>query len=314
MSTTPRWDSGDRLGAALHTLRMTGIFYCRSELTAPWGLGMPGFAHCMWFHAVTAGACTIAGDGLPPLALAAGDLALVPHGRGHRVYGDPCAETPDVRDLPQEMLTPCYSQLRHGGGGAATTLVCGVVRLDHPTAADLVAQLPPVVRVRGEDAPHRAWMDDTLRFMAAEARTLRPGGDTILTRLADILVIQALRTWIETDPTARTGALGALADERLGAAMSAVLAQPGADWDVDGLARRAGMSRSAYAARFSAVVGEGPMEWVTRVRMQVALAALREGASHVGELAGRLGYRSEAAFSRAFKRVHGFPPGATRAT
>ena len=148
--------------------------------------------------------------------------------------------------------------------------------------------------------------------MAAEAREPRLGGEAVITRLADILVIQALRTWLETDPGARTGWLGALRDEQIGTAIALIHADPARDWTVESLARELAMSRSAFAARFTALVGEPAIAYVTRWRMQVAVAALRDERATVGELAGRLGYRSEAAFARAFKRETGMPPGAVR--
>jgi AraC-like DNA-binding protein len=187
-------------------------------------------------------------------------------------------------------------------------LVCGAVRFDHPAARDLVAILPPVVHV---DAGSER-IQGALRLMAAEARALRPGGEAIITRLADILVIQAIRAWMDTDPAARTGWLGALQDPQIGRALALIQRDPARDWTVASLARELAMSRSAFAARFTELVGEPAMQYVTRWRMNVAFDALRDGGATVGELAARLGYRSEAAFARAFKRVVGLPPGAVR--
>jgi AraC-like DNA-binding protein len=146
----------------------------------------------------------------------------------------------------------------------------------------------------------------------AEARELRPGGEAVITRLGDILVIQAIRSWIETDPAARTGWLGALQDPQIGHAISLIHREPARDWTVASLADELAMSRSAVAARFTELVGEHAMQYVTRWRMQVAVSSLREEGATVAQLASRLGYRSEAAFARAFKRVIGLPPGAMR--
>ena len=154
-------------------------------------------------------------------------------------------------------------------------------------------------------------MQGTLSLMAAEARELRPGGEAVITRLADILVIQAVRSWIETDPAARTGWLGALQDPQIGHAITLIHADPARAWSVASLADELAMSRSAFAARFTELMGEPVMQYVTRWRMHVAGDELAQGAT-VGQLAGRLGYASEAAFARAFKRVTGTPPGAVR--
>jgi AraC-like DNA-binding protein len=153
-----------------------------------------------------------------------------------------------------------------------------------------------------------------LRLMAAEAGELRPGGEAVITRLGDILVIQAIRAWMESDPAAQTGWLGALQDPQIGRAISLIQRDPARDWTVASLADEVAMSRSAFAARFTELVGEPVMRYVARWRMHVAVAALKEEGATVGELADRLGYRSEAAFSRAFKRIIGVSPGAVRRT
>ena len=155
-------------------------------------------------------------------------------------------------------------------------------------------------------------MPSVLRLMASEASELRPGGEAVITRLGDILVIQAIRAWIESDPAAQRGWLGALQDPQIGRAISYIHRDPARNWTVASLAHELAMSRSAFAARFTELVGEPAMQYVTRWRMQVAVAALKEEGATVGELADRLGYQSEAAFSRAFKREYGMPPAAWR--
>lgn len=310
-----RWEPVDPLGEALHFLRMSGTFYCRSELTAPWGLALPAMPGCLWFHVVTSGRASLVGgvdDPSDDVVLQPGDLALIPHGAGHRLASASGVATPRLEDLAEEKVSERYGVLRHGGGGTPTTLICGVVRFDHPAAHHLVSLLPPRIHVEPSEAHDAEWMQSTLRLMAAEARTLRPGGETVITRLADILVIQAIRSWMRSDPAARTGWLGALHDEQIGRALTLVHRDPVRAWTVASLAAEVAMSRSAFAARFTELVGEPAMHYVTRWRMQVARAALREEGAAIGELAGRLGYQSEAAFSRAFKRVTGVSPGAVR--
>jgi AraC-like DNA-binding protein len=306
------WAPTDPLGEALHFLRMDGAFYCRSELTAPWGMTMMPMPGYIWFHVVTSGRFWLeAGTGEPAL-LQAGDLGLVPHGEGHVLRSEPGVEVPGVLDLEREAVSDRYEILRHGGGGAPTTLICGAVRFDQPAARNLVEILPPLMHVEPAGSPELEWMQSTLRLMGAEAKELRPGGEAIITRLGDILVVQAIRSWIETDPASRSGWLGALQDHQIGRAIALIHRDPARDWTVAALADELAMSRSAFAARFSELVGEPAMQYVTRWRMQVAVNALREEGATVGELASRLGYRSEAAFARAFKRVIGAPPGAIK--
>jgi AraC-like DNA-binding protein len=312
MSSPDPWPTADPLGEALHFLRMNGAFYCRSELTAEWGLTVPPLEDHLWFHVVTAGGGWLETEEAEPRFLRPGDLGLVPHGRGHAVRSAPGVPAPGILELEREQVSDRYELLAHGEGGARTTLICGAVRFDHPGAGNLVASLPATIYVEASSSPQAEWLQSTLRLMAAEARELRPGGEAVITRLGDILVIQAIRAWIETDPAARTGWLGALQDRHIGRAISLIHRDPAREWTVASLARELAMSRSALAARFTELVGEPVMQYVTRWRMHLALSTLREEGVTVGELASRFGYRSEAAFSRAFKRVVGVPPGAVR--
>jgi AraC-like DNA-binding protein len=292
---------------------MSGVFYCRTEATAPWALEMPAFAECLSFHVVTEGGCWLGVEGADPLYLRAGDLALVPHGRGHELSSE-LGLVPGGRvdQLPQQLISEHYSILRHGGGGAPCTLVCGVVSFSDPAAQQLIRLLPPIIHTDGSTAPSRTWIGDTLGLMAAEMGHLRPGGEAVTTRLADILVIQSIRAWMERDPASRTGWLGALQDGQIGQALVAVHRQPGRAWTVAAMAKEAAMSRSAFAARFTQLVGEPALQYVTRWRMNVAMARLKQGRTTVRELATHFGYASEAAFSRAFKRVIGVSPGRIR--
>ena len=302
----------DPIGEALHFLRMNGAFYCRSELTAPWGLTMPPMPGYVWFHVPTTGSLGIEPPDGDSVELGVGELALVPHGQGHALFSEPGAPTPNVLDLDRELISDRYELLRHGGGGAPMTLICGAVRFDHPAARTLVEILPAVIHIDANSPSRGEWLESALRLMATEARELRPGGEAVITRLGDILVIQAIRSWIETDPAARTGWLGALQDDQIGRAISLIHRDPSRDWTVAQLADEVAMSRSAFAARFTSLVGEPAMRYVTRWRMLVARDSLREEGATVAELADRLGYRSEAAFARAFKRVLGIPPGEAR--
>ena len=312
MSHPDLWPPVDPLGEALHLLRMSGSFYCRSEFRAPFGIALPAMHDCLMFHVVTAGHCWLEVDGDAPRALHPGDLVVLPHGEGHRLASTPGAPAARLFDLPREAVSERYEILRHGGRGAETLVICGAVRFEQPTARHLVTLLPRVLRVDGSGSRHAEWIRSTLAFMAEEARVLRPGGEAVITRLADVLVIQAIRAWIEEDPSARTGWLGALQDRQIGRAVALMHRDPAHPWTLASLASEVAMSRSAFAARFTALVGVPAMRYLARWRMHVASTLLREDGPAVADLAGRLGYRSEAAFSRAFKRVSGDAPGAAR--
>ena len=311
MENLDPWPPSDPLGEALHFVRMNGAFYCRSELTAPWGMTLPAMPGYLWFHVVASGALWIAGDDVEGLWLQRGDLALVTHGGGHALRSERSAPAPDILALPRDVVSERYELLRHGGGGAPTVLVCGAVRFEHPAARNLVALLPRTLVVASSERTE--WMQSILALMAVEAKALRPGGEAVITRLADILVIQAIRAWIESDAeAAQRGWLGALRDRQIGRAIALIHREPGRALSIASLAREVAMSRSAFAARFTQLVGEPVMQYAARWRMEVAREALVAERATVAELAGRLGYRSEAAFSRAFKRVLGTAPGAVK--
>lgn len=315
---TPHLDApipptSDPLTEALQFLRMEGIFYCRSELSAPWSLGLPPMPGCIWFHVVTAGSCLLVDSQGGQCEVRRGDLVILPHGAGHHAADDPGLEPAPVMDLPHEYLSPNYAILRHGGGGDRVDLICGVVRLAHPAAQSLIEVLPEMIHV-DPSTSRRAleWLPSILGMIAAETAEPQPGGEAVVTRLCDILVIGAIRSWLDTDLGARTGWLGALQDPQIGRAVALIHREPEREWTVAELAATVAMSRSAFSARFSELVGEGPMQYLTRWRMHVATDLLREEQLTVARVAERLGYASEAAFSRAYKRTTGMPPGAVR--
>ncbi len=302
----------DGIGEALHFLRMSGNFYCRSEFSAPWALAMPAMDRCLMLHVITSGRCWLEVDGAPSRMLQPGDLALVPHGEGHQMASEPGMVGSKLFELEHELVSERYEILRLGGGGTPTTAICGLFQFDHPAARQLISLLPKLIVVEAWNSPQADWIQSTLRLMASEARELRPGGETVITRLADILVIQAIRSWIAEDPAAQTGWLGALQDKQIGRTISQIHREPARSWTLESLAETASMSRSAFAARFTELVGEPAMHYVTRWRMNTALSWLRESDTSVGDLSRRLGYESEAAFNRAFKRHMGTSPGAAR--
>ncbi len=221
----------DPLGEALHFLRMNGAYYCRSELTAPWGLTLPPMPGYLWFHVVTSGRLWLETGDEEQGWIQLGDLALVPQGEGHVLRSEPGAPAPGILDLERESVSDRYEILRHGEGGAPTGLICGAVRFEHPAAGNLIEILPPTIHIEASSSPRLEWMHSMLRLMASEAGELRPGGEAVITRLGDILVIQAIRAWIESDPAAQTGWLGALQDPQIGRAISNIHRDPARQLD-----------------------------------------------------------------------------------
>lgn len=301
----------DPVGEALHFLRMSGTFYCRSEFTSPWALAIPPMQNCLMLHVVTVGRGILQIDETVERTLHLGDLTLVPHGEGHVLTSNPGLTPAKLFEIEREQVSERYETLRLGGGGEKTTMICALFQFNDPAAQQLIAFLPRVISVDSWAAPQSDWIQTTLRMMAAEASEMRPGGETVITRLADILVIHAIRFWITHAPSEQTGWLGALHDRQIGPIISKIHRCPGRPWTLESLAAEAFMSRSAFSARFTDLVGESAMRYVTRWRVNDARSRLQRGET-IAETAISLGYESEAAFSRAFKRHLGVPPGAAR--
>lgn len=305
-------ETTDPLAETLHMLRLTGTLYCRGEMTTPWAIEIPPMERVMTFLVVTSGACWLQLDGEEAQLLQQGSLALMPHGAAHVISSAPGLAGDPLFDLPVEKISERYEIMRHGGGGELTRSMYGVVRFDDIAAEHLLALLPNIILIDAWDDQTGGWLQSTLRFIANEAASLKPGGETVITRLSDVVVIQAIRSWLETSATADTGWLAALRDPQIGRTMGLMHKQPGVDWSVESLAHAAGMSRSAFAARFMQMVGRSPLRYLTDWRMRIARSRLIDTSDSLAVISADLGYQSEAAFCRAFKRVFGHPPGRSR--
>jgi AraC-like DNA-binding protein len=202
--------------------------------------------------------------------------------------------------------------MRHGGGGAATRFVCGYLALSRSVFRPLFEALPRLVCIPMGEGPAAAMLRELFRAGVRESAALRPGAGSMLAKLAELLFVEALRRYIERLPPGGNGWLAGVRDAHVGRALALLHATPGRHWTVDELAREAALSRSALAERFTALVGEPPIQYLLRWRLALAARALRSGADAIAQLAERSGYESEAAFSRAFKREFGMPPAAWR--
>lgn len=302
----------DPLSDSLQLLRMSATLYSRCYLTSPWGMELPSLPGMLMFHVVTVGHCWLRVDGTVLRLLQRGDFVLVPRGTGHSLLSHPGADTRRLFDLPREYLNERYEIIRHAGGGASTEIVCGTVQVDNPGAVQLLTLLPPVIGSEVMNPAHREWLLSTLQLMAEEAVDSKVGRETLLSRLADVVVMHAIRSWIENDPAASTGWLQALRDKQIGRAIALIHDDPSRPWTLASLAEEVAMSRSAFATRFAELVGMPVMQYVTQWRMQVAMSLLKSDGARIADLAARLGYQSEAAFSRAFKRYTGFSPSAVK--
>jgi AraC-like DNA-binding protein len=292
-------DQASALDAVLHGLRLADTCYCRTSLSAPWGLDQPDCSN-VTFHFVASGPCwlRVAGE---LRELAPGDLVVFPRGSRHRLLGAPRVPETAVLELP--VADEPASELTHGGGGTPSLVLCGGAWFETPEPM-LTALLPDVLTVRASEDD---WVRSTVTLMAQEARRARPGGQTVIARLSDILIIHALREWLGTSPEAERGWLGALRDPSIGPALLAMHETPSEPWTVASLAATAHLSRAAFSERFTRLVAQPPMSYLRGLRIRRAAERLRAGET-VAAVARRSGYGSVAAFSRAFKQVTGTSP------
>lgn len=301
----------DPFGEVLQLLQLTGVLYCNAQLSDPWGIELPQLHGVMNVEVVTEGHCWIELEGEAPVFMPQGSLVLIPRGSRHILRGNPCDEATWLEDIPVERIGGRFENMRFGGGGRLTQIMYYGVRFDPYLADRLVRLLPDMLHLRTH-IDDGSWLQSTIQFIAQEAQQRLPGCETIITRLADILVIQAIRTWIESVRKEEQGWIAALHDPQIGKALSLMHRQPARDWRVESLALEVGMSRSGFSARFTAIVGESVKQYLTGLRMQLAHRELRETSDTLAKIAERVGYQSEPAFNRAFKREVGVSPGAIR--
>ncbi len=252
-------------------------------------------------------------DGSETVNATAGDLLLFPHDHLHVLGSDlglPPAEVKEIFD--DSALTQGLIQMRHGGGGEATRFVCGYLACDQQIFRPLLDALPEMVRIPFGDLSVSGWIADLLRLGVQESQAQRPGARSLLAKLSELTFIEALRRYIQSQPLDQKGWLAGLRDPYVGRALALLHGKPRHRWTVDELAREVALSRSALAERFVDMIGEPPMQYLTRWRLALAARALRTSFDPVAQIAERSGYDSEAAFTRAFKRTFGIPPSVWR--
>jgi AraC-like DNA-binding protein len=298
----------------LNDIRFKGTLYTVSEFTAPWGLRLDGNSHHVSFFMLLRGSCILQFDQSDErYSLAGGELIVSPRGVGctlQDALGSPVLNIRDVCPPPNEGS----SFLRIGGGGALTAMIMGCFQFDTVGNNPLVAGLPPVIYLKADQLQSEPWLENTLRSLAAETSQKRPGSEILVSRLTDILFIQTIRAFIGQIRNCEetVGWLKAIADPQIGQALSLIHERPEAPWTVSSLATAVGMSRTSFATKFTNLVTNTPIDYLTSWRMQKALRAMHDGEENLSEIALEVGYSSEAAFAKAFKREFGESPGAFR--
>lgn len=307
----------EALQEVLQSVRLETSVMSRAHLRSPWAVAARGMPRAI-FHTVVEGECRLQLEGYESsVDLKTGDVVLMSQGSAHMLSDGGRSLPAPIATLPMNDDETCVHTLEHGGQGPLTRIICGSFVLRHAAGDVMLSALPPVLHARGRAQQAAAdgrlggvgaWLDTTIDMLAHELERGTPGADAMVARLTDVLVMHLLRTCVEQAPQRGGGWLSALRDERIGRAIATMHKQPAGKWTATSLASRAGMSRSSFFARFNELVGEPPARYLARWRMWVAADLLRRESLSMGELAERVGYSSEDAFSKVFKKIIGVSP------
>lgn len=316
----------DVLSDVLRAVRLTGAIYFDVDASSPWVGESPGTAdiaaavmpeaeHIISFHAVMSGSCwaALADDSVPPVLVNAGDVVVFPGGVPNVLSSSPGARgEPNMAMYYRPIDESLPFAVIHGGGGdERTRFICGYLGCDARPFNPLLAALPAILCAR-KPADGSSWVIDLFRLALAEGGSGRAGCETILAKLSELMFVEIIRRHLETLPDDSRGWLSGLRDPHVGEALRLIHARPREEWTLDRLAREVGLSRTAFASRFTHYVGVSPMHYLARWRLQLAGRLLERPGMSIAQAGAEVGYESEAAFNRAFKKFVGIPPGTWR--
>jgi AraC-like DNA-binding protein len=308
----------DPLSEVLRSVRLTGGVFLDAHFTAPWCvlsqidaeacrpfLATPG--QVIAYHVVIAGKLLLSIEGEPSIEAHAGEIVLLPRNNPHTLASDAGLPAVSARSLIQLSADGGLAKISHGGGGTATHLVCGFLGSEEHYNP-LIATLPRMLKLDVRQGASREWVEASVRFAASEFTQGRFGSASVMARLSELLFVEAVRHYSSTLGEQQSGWLKGVEDPQVGRALALIHHRISAPWSAEGLADEVAMSRSAFVERFKALVGMPPIRYLTVCRLHSARLQLRETRQTVSELAHAVGYESEEAFSRAFKREFGLPP------
>ncbi|MCB9639688.1 MAG: AraC family transcriptional regulator [Myxococcales bacterium] len=301
----------DALTDVLHEVRLSSAVFCQADVCAPWSVYSRPQPHGI-FHAVVQGGCWLQKKGDVPRRLEAGEIVFLPFGHAHTMSDHPETPSVPIEDLVSYGEDREVGTLTIKGDGPRTLILCGRFSFERSETHPLLSSLPEFIHVRQDDPTVREWIGPTLRLLLLEMEHPQPGTETLLTRLADVLLVQGLRSCIENLEVGAGGWLEGLRDPQIARALGHIHRAPHERWSLNVLAQRAGMSRSAFCLRFSELVGVPPFQYLTQWRMHIATRYLREKGESIAKIAHQVGYESEGAFSKAFKRMLGSSPAVYR--
>jgi AraC family transcriptional regulator, alkane utilization regulator len=323
-AATPERDGPgpDVLADMLRAVRLTGSVYLNACFTAPFGIVSPKhfddrtpmahLRHVSIFHLISAGECSVELASGEQRRVSAGDILLMPFADTHKFWNGRPRELATTDEVLRPGPLKGMWNINHGGGGQETRVICGFIESSEFLLTPAFRTLPPLLVDRMEDDQASALIASTVRQILVMAEKAAPGTELMLGRLMELLFVEVLRRYATSLPASAKGWFAALNDPILGRALQFLHRDPALRWTVDDLAREAGSSRTVLAERFQAVLGQAPIEYLTSWRMQLAAERIRAGGEALGVIAADVGYDSEAAFNRAFKRVTGVTPGRWR--
>lgn len=309
----------DVLSEVLSAVRLEGALFFHGEFSAPWcfsSSGRAGFEphlkppvrHIVFFHFLIEGRAYAAMQSGERVELTAGDIVIFPHGHPHLVGNGPAVKPVDSFTTFSKHLAEGLKVVHHGGSGELTRFVCGYMACDPHLCETILAGLPDMFRVSVADEPSGRWIENSIRFSVAEVSDHDAGSSLVVEKLAEVLFIETLRRYINSLPPDRTGWLAGARDQVIGKTLALMHQDPSHPWTVEDLARRVGLSRTRLAERFRHFLGMSPISYLTGWRLKLGAEKLRSTKSSVAEVAFDVGYNSEAAFSRAFRRAFDAPP------
>jgi AraC-like DNA-binding protein len=310
----------DALSEILQSVKLEGAVFYKAEFTAPWGFRSPptcevatflrkGPKHVIVYHLLTQGRarCEVE-HSTHRVELVPGDIVVFPHGDAHILSNGSLPCILDYGKHLKELFSQRIVLARHGGGGETTSFVCGYMECDRELSKTFLGGLPPMCKVNIRNDHAGQWLENSIKFSAAEAGANRAGSEAVLARLSEALFVETLRRYMAELPPQQTGWLAGARDPKVGAALAHLHRAPEYPWTIAHLAQEVGVSRSVLAERFRQYLGEPPMTYLARWRLQLGAQMLTSASYSVARISGEVGYESEPAFNRAFKREFGVPP------
>ena len=310
----------DVLSEVLKAVKLDGAFFYNGEFSAPWCFRSPASGtvasylspdsgHVIIFHLLTEGRgyAHVEGEN-KGVHLNAGDIVIFPHGDPHIVGNGSPVKPVDNEQEMQRILSQGLKVSRFGGGGEVTKFVCGYMVCEPQLSRTFLGGLPPILKINIRNDDSDLWLENSIRYSVGKADASRPGGEAVIAKLSEVLFVEALRRYIAQLPPEQTGWLAGVRDPEVGKALALLHRQPAHPWTIATLANQVGISRSVLAERFRLYLSETPIAYLTRWRLLLGAQMLKSTSGSVAQIAAEVGYESEPAFNRAFKREFGLPP------